>query len=140
MLDRLLDIVSDRTGYPKEALSIDLDLEADLGIDSIKRIEILSTMAETLEHHGMTGSTGANLEMEKLTVIKTLRGIVDYIEQATAQDQSAQPAAEPTPAAAAKPAEPDAPGSGHAPPLAPPTCSGWWCRWSNISHPPLVRR
>ena len=42
LLARLLDLVSDRTGYPKEALSIDLDLEADLGIDSIKRVEILA--------------------------------------------------------------------------------------------------
>ena len=32
LLAKLLDLVSERTGYPKEALSIDLDLEADLGI------------------------------------------------------------------------------------------------------------
>lgn len=41
LLARLLDLVSERTGYPKEALSIDLDLEADLGVDSIKRVEVL---------------------------------------------------------------------------------------------------
>src|SRR5262245_47274555 len=45
---RLLDLLSERTGYPKEALSIDLDLEADLGVDSIKRVEILGTLAESL--------------------------------------------------------------------------------------------
>jgi hypothetical protein len=33
LLARLLDLVSERTGYPKEALSLDLDLEADLGVD-----------------------------------------------------------------------------------------------------------
>ena len=48
LLARLLDLVSDRTGYPKEALSIDLDLEADLGIDSIKRVEMLGALAESI--------------------------------------------------------------------------------------------
>ena len=49
LLARLLDLVSERTGYPKEALSIDLDLEADLGVDSIKRVEMLGALAETIE-------------------------------------------------------------------------------------------
>ena len=40
----LLKIVSDRTGYPSEMLDLDLDLEADLGIDSIKRVEILGAL------------------------------------------------------------------------------------------------
>src|SRR6185503_1155475 len=38
---RLLAIVGDRTGYPPEMLDLDLNIEADLGIDSIKRVEIL---------------------------------------------------------------------------------------------------
>ena len=38
---RLLETVRDRTGYPIETLGLDLDMEADLGIDSIKRVEIL---------------------------------------------------------------------------------------------------
>src|SRR5262249_54673481 len=40
--ETLLQIVSDRTGYPIEMLGLDLDMEADLGIDSIKRVEVLS--------------------------------------------------------------------------------------------------
>jgi acyl transferase domain-containing protein/NAD(P)H-dependent flavin oxidoreductase YrpB (nitropropane dioxygenase family)/NAD(P)-dependent dehydrogenase (short-subunit alcohol dehydrogenase family) len=83
LLAQLLDLVSDRTGYPKEALSIDLDLEADLGIDSIKRVEILGSLAETLE--AGEGGTQPNLEMEKLSVIKTLRGIADYVSAAIAE-------------------------------------------------------
>lgn len=77
LLARLLDLVSERTGYPKEALSIDLDLEADLGVDSIKRVEVLGALAESIE----AGADGKqpNLEMEKLSVIKTLRGIADYV-------------------------------------------------------------
>ena len=40
----LLAIVSEKTGYPVETLELDMDMEADLGIDSIKRVEILGAM------------------------------------------------------------------------------------------------
>ncbi|WP_020468176.1 type I polyketide synthase [Zavarzinella formosa] len=85
LLARLLDLVSDRTGYPKESLSIDLDLEADLGIDSIKRVEVLGGLAESLQ----SSSNGPlPLEMEKLSVIKTLRGIADYVSSALEQSDA----------------------------------------------------
>ncbi|MBW2389028.1 MAG: hypothetical protein JRG89_11410, partial [Deltaproteobacteria bacterium] len=40
----LLEVVSEKTGYPPEMLTMEMELEADLGIDSIKRVEILSAM------------------------------------------------------------------------------------------------
>jgi hypothetical protein len=40
----LLAIVSEKTGYPVETLELDMDMEADLGIDSIKRVEILGAL------------------------------------------------------------------------------------------------
>lgn len=43
----MLAIIADKTGYPVEALAPELDLEADLGIDSIKRVEILGAVSET---------------------------------------------------------------------------------------------
>ena len=42
----LLEIVADKTGYPTDMLEMDMDLEADLGIDSIKRVEILGALQE----------------------------------------------------------------------------------------------
>ena len=42
----LLAVVGDKTGYPPEMLRLDMNLEADLGIDSIKRVEILSALRE----------------------------------------------------------------------------------------------
>ncbi|MCG6906418.1 MAG: acyltransferase domain-containing protein, partial [Desulfobacteraceae bacterium] len=42
----LLSVVSELTGYPAEMLSLEMDIEADLGIDSIKRVEILSALEE----------------------------------------------------------------------------------------------
>jgi NAD(P)-dependent dehydrogenase (short-subunit alcohol dehydrogenase family) len=78
LTDRLLVLVSQRTGYPKDMLGLDVDLEADLGIDSIKRIEILSEVTTDLGTDAQSMATG--LEMEKLTVIRTLRGIIDYLD------------------------------------------------------------
>jgi NAD(P)-dependent dehydrogenase (short-subunit alcohol dehydrogenase family) len=78
---RLLEIVCKRTGYPAEMLGLDLDLEADLGIDSIKRVEILGMLAEV--HGGQT----LNVAMEKLTNIKTLRGIIDCLIAAKPSDR-----------------------------------------------------
>ncbi|WP_052407466.1 type I polyketide synthase [Allokutzneria albata] len=39
-----LNVVADRTGYPVEMLDLDMELEADLGIDSIKRVEVFSAL------------------------------------------------------------------------------------------------
>jgi acyl transferase domain-containing protein/NAD(P)H-dependent flavin oxidoreductase YrpB (nitropropane dioxygenase family)/NAD(P)-dependent dehydrogenase (short-subunit alcohol dehydrogenase family)/acyl carrier protein len=72
---RLLAIVSERTGYPADMLDLDLDLEADLGIDSIKRVEILGNFQQTLE----AGAGQGDGLLEKLSGAKTLRGIIDRI-------------------------------------------------------------
>jgi acyl transferase domain-containing protein len=40
----LLSVVAEKTGYPAEMLALPMELEADLGIDSIKRVEILSAL------------------------------------------------------------------------------------------------
>ena len=47
-LAAFVQIVADKTGYPADALDPDQALEADLGVDSIKRMEILSTMQKSL--------------------------------------------------------------------------------------------
>ncbi|MFD6530547.1 beta-ketoacyl synthase N-terminal-like domain-containing protein, partial [Streptomyces sp. NPDC060184] len=42
----LLDVISEKTGYPAEMLELGMDVEADLGIDSIKRVEIMGVLHE----------------------------------------------------------------------------------------------
>ncbi|MCP4965977.1 MAG: beta-ketoacyl synthase, partial [bacterium] len=37
--DRVLALVSEQTGYPPDMLDLDLDLEADLGVDTVKQAE-----------------------------------------------------------------------------------------------------
>ena len=75
--DRLLGIVRDRTGYPAEMLGMGLDLEADLGIDSIKRIEILGSLRDSIE--GMAEAGGSGL-MDRLARSRTLGEIVSLVE------------------------------------------------------------
>ncbi len=41
-------MVSEKTGYPVEMLELEMGLDSDLGIDSIKRVEILSALQERL--------------------------------------------------------------------------------------------
>ncbi|HTY20647.1 MAG TPA: beta-ketoacyl synthase N-terminal-like domain-containing protein, partial [Geobacteraceae bacterium] len=48
VMDTLLAVVSEKTGYPVEMLEADMALDSDLGIDSIKRVEILSAIRERL--------------------------------------------------------------------------------------------
>ncbi len=44
----LIEVVAQKTGYPAEVLDLDMQLDADLGIDSIKRVEILSALQDRL--------------------------------------------------------------------------------------------
>ncbi len=46
--DSLIAIITEKTGYPPEVINPDMDLEADLGIDSIKRVEIFAAAQELL--------------------------------------------------------------------------------------------
>ena len=43
-----LEVVAEKTGYPVEMLDLDMEMEAGLGIDSIKQVEILSELQERL--------------------------------------------------------------------------------------------
>ncbi|HKS73470.1 MAG TPA: SDR family NAD(P)-dependent oxidoreductase, partial [Terriglobales bacterium] len=44
--DRVLSLVVEKTGYPKEMLDLDLDLEADLGVDTVKQAEMFAAIRE----------------------------------------------------------------------------------------------
>ena len=46
----VLEVVSEKTGYPTEMLNLGMSLDHDLGIDSIKRVEILSALQERVAH------------------------------------------------------------------------------------------
>ena len=77
----LLEQVSERTGYPADMLDLDLDLAADLSIDSIKRVEILGVLSRKI---GLARGDLAQREklVEELTACKTLRAILEILEAA----------------------------------------------------------
>ncbi len=62
---------AEKTGYPREMLEPDLDLEADLGIDSVKQAEIFSCLQE--KYSLVVG------EETKLKDLNTVRKIVDFV-------------------------------------------------------------
>jgi acyl transferase domain-containing protein/acyl carrier protein len=44
--DRVLALVAEKTGYPVDMLDLDLDLEADLGVDTVKQAEVFAAIRE----------------------------------------------------------------------------------------------
>lgn len=71
--ETLLKITSEKTGYPVEMLELDMDMEADLGIDSIKRVEILGGMQEVYPDLPKPN-------LEELGDLRTIRQIVNYLQ------------------------------------------------------------
>ncbi|QDZ91680.1 SDR family NAD(P)-dependent oxidoreductase [Shewanella decolorationis] len=72
----MMAVVADKTGYPVEMLELSMDMEADLGIDSIKRVEILGTVQDQLPNL-------PELSPEDLAECRTLGEIVALFSQAT---------------------------------------------------------
>lgn len=70
VLKEVIRIVADRTGYPEDMLDVDSNIEADLGIDSIKRMEILTAFQEL---HAGASASSLQGSLERLTAQKTLR-------------------------------------------------------------------
>jgi acyl transferase domain-containing protein/NAD(P)H-dependent flavin oxidoreductase YrpB (nitropropane dioxygenase family)/NAD(P)-dependent dehydrogenase (short-subunit alcohol dehydrogenase family)/acyl carrier protein len=75
----LLDVVSDKTGYPVEMLGMDLDLEGDLSIDSIKRMEIVGELKEKLN---LSDEISRSEEtFVKMASLKTLNELISWMEE-----------------------------------------------------------
>jgi hypothetical protein len=87
LVEALVEIVSQRTGYPPEMLDPEFDLEADLGIDSIKRVEILNNFRRLLPE---SKQNALEEGIEKLAGAKTLQAIMNWIrtEFADASDEA----------------------------------------------------
>ncbi len=47
--DQIVALVAEQTGYPEDMLELDLDLEADLGIDTVKQAETFLAIRETFD-------------------------------------------------------------------------------------------
>ena len=78
----ILEIVAAQTGYPADMLDPDLDLEADLGIDTVKQAEMFAAIRE---RYAIARDDNLNLRD-----YPTLRHVVGFVEDRTA-DPGAPP-------------------------------------------------
>ncbi|MEO3747648.1 SDR family oxidoreductase [Plantactinospora sp. B5E13] len=83
----ILEVLGERTGYPVELIEVDLDLEADLSIDSIKRAEVAGEVAARLR----LAVQGDESELEELVKARTVRAMVDWLN-----NRMSAPAVRPT--------------------------------------------
>ncbi|NCC35437.1 MAG: beta-ketoacyl synthase, partial [Chloroflexia bacterium] len=67
----VLNLVADKTGYPIEMLDLDLDLEADLGVDTVKQAETFAAVREAFNI--------PRIEDLKLRDYPTLRAVIGFV-------------------------------------------------------------
>ena len=70
----VLAAVSEKTGYPSDVLDLDLDLEADLGIDTVKQAELFAAI------RGQYGI--ARREDLRLSDYNTLAKVIQFVKDA----------------------------------------------------------
>ena len=115
LVELLLGLVEEKTGYPRDMVGLEQNLEADLGIDSIKRIEIVGSLLQQLPERQREALAA---HRSRLNTQPSLSGMLDLIEQATADAAAPAPAAagEATAPAPAAPVASPAPEPAPAPP------------------------
>ncbi|WP_280494084.1 type I polyketide synthase [Nocardia asiatica] len=77
----LREVVAEKTGYPVEMVNPSMDLEADLGVDSIKRVQVIGALQERFPQLPSLGP-------EQLGTVRTLDQIVDLLDGATSGSAS----------------------------------------------------
>ncbi|HEX9815508.1 MAG TPA: SDR family NAD(P)-dependent oxidoreductase, partial [Candidatus Thermoplasmatota archaeon] len=116
ILAKLLGVVAERTGYPKDMLDPNLDLEADLGIDTVKQAEIFGLIRESYEL-----PRDENLQLKDYPTLDKIAGYV-------AGQLTGRPAPTTGPTTAVTPvaaASTPTPHTTPPPTPAPPTTGGW---------------
>jgi malonyl CoA-acyl carrier protein transacylase/NAD(P)-dependent dehydrogenase (short-subunit alcohol dehydrogenase family) len=75
----VLEIVSEKTGYPIDMLGLDVDLESELSIDSIKKMEIIGALRDRT----VFPDDAEDMEesFERLIAIKSIREMITWIEE-----------------------------------------------------------
>lgn len=85
VLSRVVDCVASATRYPKQLLVPEADLENDLGIDSVKRVEIVAALADEFRLDLVS--------QERDPSIRTIADVASWVESLAtrANGQSAEP-------------------------------------------------
>ncbi|AXE64250.1 hypothetical protein BBF93_08465 [Hyphomonas sp. CACIAM 19H1] len=64
-------LIAEKTGYPDDMLEEDMDLEGELGVDSIKQVEILSALRDRYP-------SLPEVDPEDIAELRTIRKIADF--------------------------------------------------------------
>nr|MDA8130644.1 beta-ketoacyl synthase N-terminal-like domain-containing protein [Elusimicrobiota bacterium] len=107
--ENILAMITEKTGYPREMLELDLDMEADLGIDTVKQAELFAAIRE---HYDIPRRDNVSLKD-----YPTIRHCIKFVLDAKG---GAAPAAKAAPVQAAPAPAPVV----HAPPAAAPAAGG----------------
>ncbi|WP_166830410.1 type I polyketide synthase [Thalassoroseus pseudoceratinae] len=86
----LVDFVIEHTGYPRDVVSLDADLEADLGIDSIKKAQLFGEFREMTQLAAEGGNGNGSIN-----AFRTLREVLELAGEV--REAVAIPEPEPTP-------------------------------------------
>ena len=115
VMDVILEVVAAQTGYPVDMLDPELDLEADLGIDTVKQAEVFAAIRE---RYGI-----ARDDTLKLRDYPTLRAVAGFVRRA--RDQGRGGSVRPGGRGAASP---------------PRASSRGACRWPSCGRPRSASR
>ncbi|MGB7554479.1 MAG: phosphopantetheine-binding protein, partial [Candidatus Korobacteraceae bacterium] len=111
--ERILELMVEKTGYPKDMLDVDLDLEADLGVDTVKQAEMFAAIREIYNI--------PRDENRKLRDYPTLAHVIRFVYEkrpdlaggaAPLPKTTETPAVTPTPVAVQAPSPVSAPAAG----------------------------
>ncbi|MBN2039385.1 MAG: acyltransferase domain-containing protein, partial [Spirochaetes bacterium] len=94
---KILEIVGEKTGYPEDLIEFDLDMESDLGIDTVKQAEMFGLIRETFQ-----------ISAEENIVIKdfpTLNHVVEFVKSKSPMKFDDAALAAPAPAVQTTPAQ-----------------------------------
>jgi acyl transferase domain-containing protein/NAD(P)-dependent dehydrogenase (short-subunit alcohol dehydrogenase family)/acyl carrier protein len=89
--ERVLSLVSEKTGYPVDMLDLDLDLEADLGVDTVKQAEVMATIREAYSI--------PRDDKLKLRNFPTLAHVIRFVHERKPKSEPATPMRSSAPAA-----------------------------------------
>ena len=87
-------LISQKTGYPEDMLELDVDMEAELGIDTVKQAEMLILLQEK---YGIASNTALVLKD-----YPTIRHCINYIMSNTSKENNAPKQEKETPSAKAE--------------------------------------
>ncbi|KAL3903539.1 MAG: hypothetical protein SGPRY_011634, partial [Prymnesium sp.] len=85
----VIDVLAAKTGYEPEMIEMDMNLETELGVDSIKRVEILSEVQKEL-----------NVEAQNVAALSRTQTVGEVVDAMIKELGGAQPAAVRNPAVA----------------------------------------